>query len=183
MLNQNQRNFLMFVIFLGVLVLAALGAAWYTQHPFLSFLVREWIIFLMFGGGLIVVPGMALWKFNVLKGIFFMIIGGGLLYLFGNAATGNPDAKFLSGALIFGAFLGFIGTLLEMHHRAQQVNPRYNTLVAAIFTSLLIPTGFAISSGLIWGIIVFSLEWGLYIGLVLLFRKAGAAIQNARKGE
>lgn len=181
MLNQNQRNFLMVVIFIGVLVLVALGAAWYTQHPLLSFLVKEWGIFVIFGGGLIIVPGMALWKFNVLKGIFFVIIGGGLLYLFGNAAAGSPDAKFLSGALLFGAFLGFIGTLLELHHRAQQENPRYNTLIGAIFTSLLLPIGFSIASGLIWGIIVFSLEWGLYIGSVILFRKAGAAIQNARK--
>lgn len=183
MLNQNQRNFLVIVIFLGVLVLAAVGAAWYTQYPLASFLVRDWVTYVIFGAGLVVVPGFALWKFNVLKGILFAIIGGGILTLFGYAASGNPDARFISGALVFVAFLGVIALGLEMHNRARQENPRYNTLIAAIFTSLLLPTGFAIASGLIWGILILCLEWGAYIGVVILFRKAGEAIHNARKGE
>ncbi|MCA9369479.1 hypothetical protein KC721_04215, partial [Candidatus Woesebacteria bacterium] len=99
------------------------------------------------------------------------------------AASGNPDAQFISGALVFAAVLGVIGTLLEIHNRMRQENPRYQTLIAAIFTSFLIPTGIAISSGLIWGILFFALEWGLYIGAVVAFRKAGEAISNARKSD
>jgi len=182
MLNENQRQFLILPIVIGLLVLAVLGAAWYYGDiPFSEYIFTNWNVLLVFGIGMIAVPAFVLWNFKAFKGVIFAIIAAGFLYLFGLAATGNPDAEFISGALVYAAVLSSFGFVLELHHQAQQNNPNYNTLLNAVVTSFILPTGFAIGGGLLWGILVSVLEWSLYVGAVFLFRKAKENISNTFK--
>ena len=180
MLNENQKSFMLVPIFLGAAALAVLVAAWYYGNtiPGGDYIFANWNTILIFGIGMVAVPSLVLWSLRAFKGLIFIIVGGGILYLFGQAASGNPDAKFLSGSLIFAAFLGVIGFGLELHKRAQLENPNYRSLVALVFTSFMLPIGVAAGAGLGWAIFVFCLEWGLYIGAVFLFRKAKENVSN-----